>query len=216
MEDPNGSGNAPAEQPNAGNPPVAPQTPSQTPPDGNVTISKKEFDELQRKSAITSEAQSRADILERENRRFGKKRLEQPEFLKNEELIKAKQIITEKALSRKDYQELLATTPEIAKAIMRDPSMLLDTDEFVDAQDLADHVFDYMDTRIASSSKSVVPETPSSNPAPIPESANPPAGAQPSKSEKEIREEELDKKNAGRPPVERIESKLAGRINFTP
>ena len=216
MDDPKGSGNAPIEQPNTGNPPAAPEPPSQTQPDGNVTISQKDFDELKRKEAIYSDAQSRADRAERDARRFGKKRLEQPEFLKNDELIKAKQIITEKALSRKDYQELLATTPEIAKAIMRDPSMLLDVEEFADAQDLADHVFDYMDSRIASQSKSQESIPAPINPAPIPESANPPNSAQPSKTAQEVRAEELDKQNAGKPPVERIESKLRDRISFTP
>lgn len=213
MADGTPSGNTPTEQNNAGTPPVAPQTPSQPSNEEIVVLTKTDYNELARKASITETAQRDAANASRKLAQFGKKKLEQPEFLSNTELIKARNLITEKVLTNGSYQELTRNNPEIAKALMKDPSLLLDVDEFTDAQDLADQVFDYLDNRIVSTTPPVTPPAPTpSNPAPLPSGANPPANAVPAKSEAEVAQERAEEESKGRPPVDRIAAKIAGRI----
>lgn len=211
MADANASGATPST-------PENPQVPAdgKTPPPidstvETVTLPKKEFDQLAIDAARTRSAQQEAERLRQDNLKFGKKKLEKPEFLENAELVKAKQIITAKVLANKDYQELTASNPVLAKTLLYDPSVLLDETEFFDGHDLASQVLGYLDreVEISKAAKTITPP-PTAPVAPVPDAANPPAEFPAAKTEEEHKQEQPD----GRRTVDRIASKLEGKIKF--
>lgn len=202
-------GNTPAAE-NTGTPPVGEQTPSQIKQEENITLSKKEHDELQRKAAMTSEAQSRADILEKQFGRKSKRKVEEPQTFETTEISEVKRRVTTEILTNADYQKLTQSNPELARLLTKNPLDLLDTNEFVDVDDAFNQVMDYLDNRVLGSGQPVEPpkkEEPVTSATPS-SGANPPGSA--SAIDVEAKAAEEDAKLS---PMERIQRKIARRVN---
>lgn len=204
------SGNAPAAS-NAGNPPAeGKQTSSQPAVEETVSLKKTEHDELQKKAAQASEAQSRADTLEkdmRDLRRGMKRRVVNSEIFTPEEILEVKTKITARLITSDKYRELVGKNPTLAKVLAKNPLDLLEANAFADADDAADQVFDYLDELAK------VPEAPaaqpvSSPPAPQPPAVNPNPEGQAVQTPEQKKEEDSSKL----PPLKRIEQKIASKI----
>lgn len=195
-----------------GTPPAGGQTPPQISPEETVVLSKVEHDKLQKQVAQASEAQSRADRLEVENRKLtrpGARKVEAPTPFEANELSVIRSKVTATLLTNPDYRELIGKKPELARILAKDPTGLLEANEFVDAEDAISQVLDYLDEQVVASKSGAVPVTPA--PAVIPPSAPVtanPSGV-PSKTPEQMTQEQLDKL----PPMERIQAKIAGKIS---
>jgi len=214
MAEANASGNTPAAN-EAGTPPAGTQTPSQSGNEETVVLKKSEHDELQKKAAQASEAQSRADSLEVENRKLnrpGARKVEAPTPFEASELSVIKSKVTATLLTNSDYRELIGKKPELARILAKDPTGILDTNEFADADDAISQVFDYLDEQVVASKSSAAPTTPANPPAETPPASAPansnPANGQPTKTPEQMSQEEFDKL----PPMARIQAKIAGKI----
>lgn len=216
MAEANASGDTPPAANNAGNPPAGAGDTPPTNQEENVTLSKKDHDELQKKAAQTSEAQSRADTLAAENARLtrgGKRKVPVPTEFETKEVAEVKRRVTTEVLTNAEYQKLTQQNPVLAKVLLANPLQVLDTEEFVDVQDAVDQVLDYLDDLVAKGSGGTPPanppETPPQTP-PAPAAVNPPPGSSPGKTPEEIENERLSKLS----PMERISAKIAGKTQI--
>jgi len=206
------SGNTPAANETPVTPTAGEQKPSQPNQEETVILSKKEHDELQKKVAQASEAQSRADKLEVENRKLtrpGARKVEAPTPFEANELTVIRSKITATLLTNPDYRELIGKKPELARILAKDPTGLLEANEFVDAEDAISQVLDYLDEQVVASKSGAVPVAPASvteTPSSAPATANPSGIA--SKTPEQMAQEEYNKL----PPMERIQAKIAGKI----
>lgn len=197
---------------NAGTPPAANGTPSQSGNEENVTLSKIEHDKLQKQAAQASEAQSRADIAERKLNRSGSRKVEEPTAFEPAEMNQIRSKVTATLLTNADYRELIGKKPELARILAKDPTSLLDSDTFADADDAISQVLDYLDEQVTSSKSSSAPTTPATPPAVIPPAAAPanpnPTNGTPTKTPEQMSQEAFDKL----PPMARIQAKIAGKV----
>jgi hypothetical protein len=202
------SGNAPAPD-NAGTPPAGEQTPSPYAVEESISLKKTEHDTLQKQAAQASEAQHRADTLEKEIRdlkRGFKRKVVDTENFKPEEILEVKSKVTARLITSEKYRDLVAKRPELAKILAKNPLTLLEVDQFIDAEDAADQVFDYLDELSVNTevpkAQPTPPETPPSSPViPNPE-------GQAVKTLEQQQEAELQKL----PVMDRMEQKLARRF----
>jgi hypothetical protein len=157
MAEENSSGNAPAADTKDQGTGSGEQTPSQDGKEENVTLSKKAHDELQKKVAQLSEAQTRADTLQSKVDRFekqGKRKVEDgtATTFTAEERLAAVTAVNAKILQNANYQKLIAGNKMLAKIIASRPWELLDTDDFADPADLVDQVSEVLDDLVLSGS----------------------------------------------------------------
>lgn len=214
------SGNTPLSN-NAGTPPAATETPSQSGNEEIVNLKKSEHDELQKKAAQSSTAMSEADRLKKENdilnrklNRSGTRKVEEPSAFEPAELATVKSKVTSALLTNKDYRELLDKKPELAKILAKNPLMVLDADEFLDVDDAVNQVLDFLDTQASTSGSSpaqpaaeLPKETPTTPAAPAAPANSNPSGTV-TKTPEQLQQEAFNKLPAG----ERIAAKIAGRI----
>lgn len=210
MADSSESGNTPAAEKTA-TPAAGEQTPSQPKQEDTVTLSKQEHDELQKKAAQTATAQRDADILKKQLERKDKRKVAEPVGdIDEKELGQARSLITSKLLSNADYQKLTADNPLLAKVLTHTPWQILDNEEFVDAKDMADQVFDYLDNLLLSKAPSTTPAPATdSNPKPVQPETTAPKG---DPTDEDKKRQEADK---NLPLADRIANKIAGRINVS-
>lgn len=123
-------------------------TPPQTSTDDNtVIVSKTEYAELKRKEAMLGTAQASSANFESELKRVKAKGIEK-ETLQAPEIAEARSLITSKVLSNPDYLTLTSNNPELAKILTHQPWLLLDHQEFIDANDMAEQVINYLNSKV--------------------------------------------------------------------
>jgi hypothetical protein len=201
-------------QPTQATPPVSGTA---TPPQGQegevVTLSKKELDDLRQQAARASEAQSRADILERQLKRSGKRKVEEPQTFQSEEVMEVTRRVQTELLTNADYQKLLQGNPALARVLVKNPLQILETDEFIDVNDAVDQVLAELDKLLLSKSNKLGSEAP---PTSVPPQETPPAPTfvNPSVNTPVTDEVEKElKRQEGMTPMQRMEAKIAKRIN---
>lgn len=210
MAEADASGNAPATE-NAGTPPAGEQTPSQPAVEETATLKKTELSELQKKAAQASEAQSRADKLEkelRETKRGFKRKVVDSENFKPEEILEVKSKVAARLITSDKYRDLVSKKPELTRILGKNPLDLLEANEFIDAEDAADQVFDYLDT---------LAETPVAPPPATPLKEEPPTAPinpNPATAETKTPEQAKAEQDAKLPLMDRMVSKIAGRVQI--
>lgn len=213
MADDNPSGNTPAPATTQPNSADGKQTPSQETQQGSVTLSKEQHDTLQRQAAQASEAQKRADILQKQADRNSKRKVENPAF-EQTEVVEVKSRLANKLLTDSTYSDLLRNDAILARVLTRDPLSLLDSDEFIDVDDAVNQVLDFLDkqvlTRVNSSAVTDQQPTP---PAQTPNQSsitNPNPKADPVPTPEDQKKES----QARQSPMQKITKTIASRINF--
>lgn len=166
--------------------PPAAATPAPEAQGETVTLSKEEYDRIQRDAARAASAQSKLDRLERSRERNGhfggvqqatppaQPTKEELEEKGHEEDRKAERGITRLAIDPK-YREVLDGDPTLREMITRNPLSLLPVfapDAF-DAEDAVNLFREELDKRLALKKPATNPVTPVATPAPAAAAPNP-------------------------------------------